>query len=328
MTRPSDFLVALNDLVVLRIDGEDAASFLHSQLSNDIAGMGPRDARLAAYCNPKGRMLGNLIAWRETAEPDAAFLAIVKADVAETMANRLKMFVLRAKVRFESTALKVYGMSRTLEANHTAEAGTGLSPAANEAWLVEREAAFTRISAPAMEGGPARWWVVGADDAESMAATTGLRSTDAATWRAQDIQAGLGWVEQANVERFIPQSLNYDLIGGVSFTKGCYPGQEVVARAHFRGAVKRRAVPARCLLPTELSLEAGADIFDAQRPAAAAGRIINATPDTPGAVGAMGWALLMEVNLADIGRADFRAHSPEGPAVQLSALPYPLEVKE
>lgn len=324
MTQAMDFIVHLNDLAVLRIDGEDADSFLHTQLSNDISGMGADDARLAAYCTPKGRMLGSLVAWRETAEAGSPLLAIVKADLLEPLLKRLRMFVLRAKVRFEVTALKVHGVSM---APRAADAPQAPWPAPAGPWQVHREARAARISAPAVVGGgPLRWWLVCPEDAEA-AALAGVPSRqNADAWRAQDVEAGLGWVEQANVELFIPQSLNYDLIGGVSFTKGCYPGQEVVARAHFRGTVKRRAVPGVCQAGTDSALHAGMDVFDAQRPRSPAGRIINATPaGTENGRQAGEWRVLMEISLTDIGHADFRVLSPEGPAIRLLPQPYPLD---
>ena len=312
-----DFLVHLDDLAVVRISGEDAAGFLHTQLSNDIAGMGPDDARLAAYCNPKGRMLGSLVLWRESPDAAAPLLALVKADLLEPLLKRLRMFVLRAKVRFDIAELEAWGAS------------TAAHPPAG-AWRVERREAFTLVSAPAAPGGPMRHWVIAAagTDAAALAGKLGLPPEDGGrAWHAQDVEAGLGWVEQANAELFIPQSLNYDLVGGVSFTKGCYPGQEIVARAHFRGTVKRRGVPGRCPA-SDAVLQAGADIFDANRPGSPAGRIINAALIGDTGERAGGWRLFMEVGLADIGRADFRAVSPEGPVISLLPPPYPLEVQE
>src|SRR5690606_29296162 len=129
MTQTSHFLTPLGHLAVLRIDGEDAAEFLHAQLSNDIAGASVAEARLAAYCNPKGRMLGSLVLWRETDQTDSAFLALVSADLVESLLKRLRMFVLRAKVRFEVSKLRAYGAYTAGTAGLTAP------------WQVQRSAA-------------------------------------------------------------------------------------------------------------------------------------------------------------------------------------------
>ena len=319
MTQIMDFLARLDDLAILRIEGQDATDFLHTQLSNDISGMSADEARLAAYCNPKGRMLGSLILWRETTDPGGPLLALAKADLVEPLLKRLRMFVLRAKVGFEVTPLKAYGAGfPTQSAN--AMAAT---------WRIRREGPVTRISAPGAPGGPVREWLIVPEetDTAALAARLDLRQCGAGTWHAHDIKAGLGWVEQANVELFIPQSLNYDLSGGVSFTKGCYPGQEVVARAHFRGTVKRRAIPGYCEVSADFMLHAGMDIFDARRPGPPAGRIVNAAAGNDEGQRPIGWHVFMEISLADIGQADFRVLSPEGPAIRLLALPYPLEVK-
>ncbi len=344
MTPNMDYLALLDDLAVLRIDGDDAVAFLHAQLSNDIGGMGPDDARLAAYCNPKGRMLGSLILWRENGEPGQPLLALVKADLVEPLLKRLRMFVLRAKVSLEITPRPIFGLSMASQpAVLAAGAGTPNTAASGEpiagpawsaesaAWTVNRDTAYTRISAPSGPDGRSRSWLVAAGNTDPAALPDelDLPLLGRETWYEEDIQAGLGWVEQANVELFIPQSLNYDLIGGVSFTKGCYPGQEIVARAHFRGAVKRRGIPGQCRLPAGTRLQAGMDVFDAQRPGSPAGRIINAacadrTTDGENSV----WQIFMEATLSDIGHADLRALSADGPAISLHALPYVLEMKE
>lgn len=337
-----DFLAHLDDLAVLRIEGPDTKGFLHAQLSNDISGLTDNEARLAAYCNPKGRMLGNLVIWNEAAEEGSPLLALVKADAADAMLKRLRMFVLRAKVSFELTTLKAFGASSATSAA-AAQANASLpaaaaGPAQEESaailrpenpWRVRRHGKYTLISAPSATTALARWWLV-ADEAfgaASWATEQGLTLREASSWQAQDIEAGLGWVEQANQELFIPQSLNYDLNGGVSFTKGCYPGQEVVARAHFRGAVKKRGVPGFCRLPEGRTLQAGMDVFDASRPNSPAGRIINAAVATTGAEAIRPWYLFMEINLGDIDQADFRAHSAEGETIRLLPLPYSLEAK-
>lgn len=331
MPQNMDFLAPLDDLAVLRISGDDAADFLHAQLSNDISGLGEHEARLAAYCNPKGRMLASLVLWRETPEAGSALLALVKADATEALLKRLRMFVLRAKVTIEATTLRVYGASLSAAAAARpvppAADGESLVLGAGTVWQLRRQDRQAFISAPAAANGPARWWVIDAphDKAATLAESLGLEMRNAAAWRTQDIEAGLGWVEQSNLELFIPQSLNYDLNGGVSFTKGCYPGQEIVARAHFRGTVKRRGVPGHCHLPEHFTLSAGMDIFDARKPEAPAGRIINAAGSAELNAASRTWHVFVEINLAELDEADFRVVSAEGPAISLLPLPYSLE---
>ncbi|HLT99993.1 MAG TPA: folate-binding protein [Burkholderiaceae bacterium] len=338
MTQTVDFLAPLDDFVVLRIHGQDARAFLHAQLSNDISGMGLNEARLAAYCTPKGRMLGSMVIWAETEDKGSPLLALLRSDIVEPLLKRLRMFVLRSKVTFEPSPLQAFGASSASSAatthtpapeasEDTNSAALTLEPA--PAWQLRRCGTYTLVSAPSASANLARWWVIPQDeqDITSIAGALGLNQGNAAVWRAQDIEAGLGWVEEANQELFIPQSLNFDLNGGVSFTKGCYPGQEVVARAHFRGAVKRRAVPGYCRLPSGVELKAGMDVFDAGRPGSPAGRIINAVKIPDDTSDLSQWYIFMEINLGDLDQVDFRANSAEGSAIKLLALPYSLDAK-
>lgn len=335
MTQTTNFLASLGDFAVLRVQGQDARTFLHSQLSNDISRLGCNEARLAAYCTPKGRMLGSMMLWQEKEEEGSPLLALIRNDVLEPLLKRLRMFVLRSKVSFEVTELQAFGASvagSSVQAatadQHTAQsepvAAPSLSPA--PAWQVRRGQLCTLVSAPSANAALGRWWVIPheASDADQLTEILGLPWRPEGVWQAQDIEAGLGWVELANQEMFIPQSLNFDLNGGVSFTKGCYPGQEVVARAHFRGSVKRRAVAAYCHLPKETELKAGMDVFDAGRPGSPAGRIVNAAR-LPGDSDLVQWYVFMEINLADLDQVDFRAVSSEGPAIKALPLPYALE---
>lgn len=333
MNQTMDFLAPLDDLAVLRIAGDDARAFLHAQLSNDIEGMSANDARLAAYCSPKGRMLGSLVIWAESHAADSPLLALVKADIVEALTRRLRMFILRSKVSIELSALKAYGASSATSAAASSavvpanEAAADLAPA--PAWQVRRAGTHTLVSAPTANTALARWWVIADSDQSipELASLLGLEARPAAVWQAQEIEAGLGWVEAANQELFIPQSLNFDLNGGVSFTKGCYPGQEVVARAHFRGTVKRRAVPGYCRLPVDGALAPGEDIFDASRPASPAGRVINAVILEDEDVDLRQCYVFMEINVGDLDQADFRALSAQGPALRVLPLPYALESK-
>lgn len=329
MTDILHFLAPLDELAVIRIGGEDAPAFLHSQLSNDIAGIGGSDARLAAYCTPKGRMLASLVVWRETTDASSPLLAMVRADLAEALVKRLRMFVLRARVHFETAALRVFGACRPQDAGageEEMESAAGPVP-----WRVKRDGDLAFLSAPASAAGARRMWIVALrdTDAVALAKRVQLPLGSAVRWQAQDIAAGLGWVEQGNMELFIPQSLNYDLVGGVSFSKGCYPGQEVVARTHFRGSVKRRAFPATAVLPAGVVLKPGDDVYDALRPEVPVGRIINvalgASDEGDPGRAQQPAHLLMELALADVGRADFRVVSAQGPAVSLTAPPYSLE---
>ncbi|UYO95380.1 YgfZ/GcvT domain-containing protein [Pollutimonas sp. M17] len=314
------FVATLSDLAVIEVTGADAVDFLHGQLTHDVQGLEPGQARLAGYCTAKGRLLGSMVIWRQTGTQDPAVLALVKADIAEALVKRLSMFVLRAKARLRLTDYRVLGLALDGDSplSGTDPAGALSAPLASALpWTVVDDAAGTWIAAPSTDPGLRRWWFV----ARQPDPQAGASRDDNGRWQAGDILAGLPWVQAATQDLFIPQTLNLDLIDGVSFTKGCYPGQEVVARSHYRGMVKRRMAGGLIAPADGLNAEALAatDTFDARRPDNPCGRIVNAALDQAG------MRVLMEVQLADLDGADFRLGQADGPAIRLEPLPYGIE---
>lgn len=307
------FAVPLADLAVVRATGADAAEFLHGQLTQDIAGLPPGQARLAAYCTPKGRLLGTVVIWRDPAQAED-LLALVKADVAQALVKRLSMFVLRAKAKLDIVPATVLGVSLPAQPSG-APAGPLLPPGPAEPWSVLQTGQGTWISAPSANEDLQRWWLLAQNDSLSQGDASGALSA----WQAADVAAGLPWTESATQDLFIPQTLNLDLIGGVNFTKGCYPGQEIVARSHYRGTVKRRMAYGIADSADPAAAAAGSDIYDAARPESPSGRVINA------AVHDGRTHLLLEVHLADMGTAEYRLGSVEGAPIALHPLPYHID---
>ncbi len=302
MTQP----VVLNDLVVIHVSGQDATEFLQSQLTQDLDIPGQDKAALAAYCTPKGRVLASMVIIPASAAENG-WLLVTRADNADTLISRLRMFVLRAKVEISLTDLHVTGHKQAM-------ADTPATPA----WQAHHGDAVYSITLPSSDATASkRWWTLSADKPQ-----TAMDSNEARqAWWADDIAAGLPWVQQDNREVYLAQTLNLDLLEAVSFTKGCYPGQEVVARSHYRGVIKRRAAygtaPIQDIEQGHVLI--GKDIFDAQRPKNPCGRIINA------AITNNTLHVLMETQLADLeNKADFRLGSPEGAAITVQLLPYPL----
>ncbi|MBV6303583.1 folate-binding protein [Candidimonas humi] len=343
------FCARLRDLALIEIAGADAVSFMHGQLTQDVAGLPAGQAALAGYCTPKGRLLATMVLWHAPAGTEApALYALVKADIAQALVKRLSMYVLRAKAKLRLLDAPIAGLAPRTDDNplplpdagSTRQAalppGAALAelPADPQAWTLVSTGAGVFIAAPKAPGCGPRWWWIGAaaapggadaNRAQGEAAaddgTTADTGTDAQAeaWRALDIAAGLPWVSAATQDLFIPQTLNLDLIGGVNFTKGCYPGQEIVARSHYRGTVKRRmaggvidaAIPAAAQL-------AGRDTYDAGRPDSPSGRVIDA------AASAGKTMLLMEVQLGDLAGAAYRLGAADGPEIALQALPYEI----
>ncbi|ROT45314.1 folate-binding protein YgfZ [Pusillimonas sp. NJUB218] len=321
MTETSCTTTVLADFAVIEAVGDDTAGFLQGQLSNDIAGLTPGHACLAAYCTPKGRMLASMVVWQVANAQAPTYRALIRNDIAPAIVKRLSMFVLRAKVKLSLLPAMVQGVScATPDAVPPAAAAAAASwPKQPAPYTVVETMAGAFIAAPCANPGQARWWHI--DTTNSASASEGADSAATSAWHAADIAAGLPWVELATQDMFIPQTLNFDLIGGVSFTKGCYPGQEVVARSHYRGTVKRRmarGVVALDSASTVPGIAPGTDTFHAGAPDSPVGRIVNAVVVNNQA------HVLLEVQLADVGQADLRVGTANGPAIVLQDLPYAI----
>jgi hypothetical protein len=205
--------IALPDFGAVRITGSDGVRFLQGQLSNDVQLLSSEHSLLAGYHNPQGRTIALLHLVRTGPEE---ILAILPRELAARVAARLAKFILRAKVAIQdvSDSVRIDGL--------VAQADS--PPAAGVA-----SATLVRLAKESH-----RWLAIQAADAVNP--TSGDRSR----WRWMDIAAGLPQVYAATSEEFVAQMLNLDALGAIAFDKGCYTGQEVIARAHYRGRVKRR----------------------------------------------------------------------------------------
>lgn len=218
---------ALDCLGLLRVRGADVVPFLQGQLSNDLAQLSAGRALLAGYHNPQGRTIA-VLRLIENAPGDV--LAILPRELAAAVAARLMKFILRSKVKLadESHAWVIHGLTAG-----PADAAALAVPETVHAVTRRDAALFVRIGAE-----PARTLVV--QPRESAAALTGFESAPEALWHAGSIAAAEPQVFAATSEEFVAQMLNLDVLGAIAFDKGCYTGQEVIARAHYRGRVKRR----------------------------------------------------------------------------------------
>lgn len=205
---------------VVRVSGEDRQTFLHGQLSNDINHLQTGQACYATYNTPKGRVIANMIVVNRGGD----LLLIMAQDLLEATVKRLRMFVLRAKAVFE--ILEDYAVGAELEAS--AEPLAAQEP--NLAFATQQDSdGICSIALP--HGGILR-----------IAPETALPPYDAAAesaWRLHEIRSGYPWICAATKETAVAQMLNQHIIGGVHFKKGCYPGQKIIARAQYRGQVKR-----------------------------------------------------------------------------------------
>lgn len=293
----------LGYLGCIRVAGPEAAAFLHAQLTNDVISMPPGRARLAGYCSAKGRLFASFVVWKSTADE---VLLICSADLLETTLKRLSMFVLRSKCRLSdaSAEFEFFGL-----AGADAKLQLGDLPV----WGRVDAAGATLIRLPSLSGQMLALAVVSANAANTLPDGAPLAESN---WRWLVLLAGLPTIEAATRELFVPQMVNLDLLGGVDFQKGCYPGQEVVARSHYRGTLKRRMFLFDCDVPAA----AGAEIFARQDPGQPAGVVVNAAQQP----GASGCTLLAEVKLAAYAGDDLCLGNAPGVPLRRRPLPYPV----
>jgi folate-binding protein YgfZ len=287
---------------LIRAQGDDAASFLHSQLTNDFSLLGSGEARLAGYCSAKGRLLASFIGWKRSSDD---ILLACSADLLAATQKRLSMFVLRAKCKLsDATAQwRLLGL-----AGPSAQAWLG-SAAPAQVWGKSTHAGGDVVRLPDAAGVPRYLWAAPADTP-----APALPALPDEAWRWGEVKSGVARIEAATVDQFVPQMLNYEVLGGVDFKKGCYPGQEVVARSQYRGTVKRRSF----LFSSAAPLQAGQEVFHDADPSQPAGRVVNA---------ADGLALV-ELKLAALDGGTVHAGAAAGPALVREELPYSLPVAD
>ena len=295
-------LVPLTHLGTIDSRGEEAKSFLHNQLTSDINHLADGQAQHSAWCTAKGRMLASFLIWRR----DGAYRLALAAELEEAILKRLQMYVLRAKAKNTDASADFALLGLAGPQAEAALAGAGLAvpgepltTALTDDFNVVRLAAQRFIiEAPAAQA---------ADLWRRLAGSATQAGTP--VWRWLDIQAGLPVVCGATKEEFVPQMADFEKIGGVSFHKGCYPGQEIVARTQYLGKVKRHLYR----LSSPQATVAGADLFSPGNPDQACGKVVSVAPAPAG--GFVGLAVVQS-NFAE----DVRLESREGPTIQVSAV--------
>ena len=309
----TNFVAPLTHLGLMSASGDDAATFLHNQLTNDVEKLGLSEARLAGYCTPKGRLLATMLIWKS---PEAIFLQLPR-EIQATVQKRLQMFILRAKAKLTdaSDAAVALGLAGPAAA------------AALSAWFPDLPAApygvrhadaGTLIRLPDADEAPRFQWIAAPDTAQQAwpQLLQTLQPAGAAAWRLLDIRAAVPTVVQATQEQFVPQMINFEVLGGVNFRKGCYPGQEIVARSQYLGKLKRRMLPA---VVAQAGVSPGAEVYASSDPAQPCGQIVNA--ETSGEQ----THCLVELKTAVLEEgASIHLGSADGPLLQIGALPYAL----
>lgn len=301
MTYPLNGITPLSHLGVIRVEGEDAAKFLHGQLTQDFALLGMDQARLAAFLSAKGRMQASFIGFKRSA---TEVLLVCSRDLLPATLKRLSMFVLRAKAKLTDATgdFALYGIA--------GDAINAVAGSAQPAWAKADLGTATVVHLYPANGTPRALWVAPAT--EPAPAGTAL---DATLWLWSEVISGVATLTTPVVEAFVPQMLNYESVGGVNFKKGCYPGQEVVARSQFRGTLKRRAYIAHAAAEVAV----GAEVFSTSDLEQPCGTVVQVAA-APGG----GFDTIVSLQISAAQEGALQVGAAGGVALSLLPLPYPL----
>ena len=291
----------LAHLGVIRVEGVDAASFLQSQLTQDFMSLGPSQARLAAYCSAKGRMLASFYGFKRN---QTEIVLVCSRDLLADTIKRLSMFVLRAKVRLTDATddFALFGL-----AGDAIESIAGVDC---PAWSRLDIGHGSAVVLPVADGVQRALWV-----GATAEVPPGAVALSQQAWAWGEVRSGVAMINASIVEAFVPQMLNYESIGGVSFKKGCYPGQEVVARSQFRGTLKRRAF----LAHAEVRMQPGDEVFQSGDDTQPCGTVAQAAASPVG-----GFDAIVSMQIAAAESGSVHLTTVDGPTLTIAPPPYPL----
>jgi folate-binding protein YgfZ len=306
--RSGTVMAPLADFGLIRATGEEAASFLHNLLTNDVKNIAPDAVRFAGLCTAKGRLIASFHIWHDRNDD---LLLMLSADILPGILKKLSMYVLRSKVKLTDVSDE--------------QVLIGVAGPAAEAALLELGGSVPfPLQAVPFDGGQAirldeRRLVLAVDTAKAAAVWEKLaakaRPVGVAAWRWLEIAAGQPRVVAATQEAFVPQMANFETpaVGGVSFTKGCYPGQEVVARAQYLGKVKRRMYRAHA----ESSIVPGTHVYAPETGDQHCGEVAAVAPSPDG-----GYDTLVVVQASCAEGGQVHVGAIDGPRLAFADLPY------
>jgi len=307
-----EVLVDLSGLALIRATGPDAQAFLQGQLSNDIRLVEATHTQLSSYNTPKGRMLAVFRIFRRGDD----YLLQLPSELADDVLKRLRMFVLRSRValdradadlaRFGLSGQKIVEIVKPLIGKPPIQPGECVT--IDDATVLAMPGPATRLEVVAPIDKASALW---------RALAPHCRPVSTVVWRWLDIEAGIPNVLPGTVEEFVPQMANLEVVGGVNFKKGCYPGQEIVARMQYLGQLKQRMY--RAVVDTADCPRPGDKLFTEEHGEQAAGTVVDAQPAPNG-----GCDLLAVIRLVDGLGTAVHLGSPHGPTLGFRPLPYPI----
>jgi folate-binding protein YgfZ len=309
--RDGSVLCDLGQFGILKLSGDDAQSFLQNMCSSDIKAVTPGQAQLSSLNTPKGRVIATLLVWQNGTD---YFLQLPQALLAP-IHKKLTMYVLRAKVKIEdvSTQQVCIGIAGT-QAAVLLQAHIGELPQGPLGVTQHANASIMRIGAERFqidttpEHAALLWQKLSAQ----------ARTVGSSCWDWLNIRAGIPVVLPATQEQFVLLMLNLDVLGGVSFKKGCYPGQEIVARVHHLGKLKQRTYLAH--IDSDLAPQANDPLYSDDYAGQSSGNILNAAPAPQG-----GYDVLATLHVGTVQEArSVHWNTPDGATLEFQALPYSL----
>ena len=299
----------LSHNALLEVTGDDATQFLHAQFTNDVEALPEGAAQWNGWCSAKGRLLATFLLVRRA----EGYLLMLPAEIAPAIAKRLGMFVLRSKVKIQDASARLERLgfagkkASVIVARHW-----GHSPEPMR--LLEQDGTVC------VAVDDQRFVILAPSEAaqkvfDTLAENATPAGADAWDWTS--IRAGIPTITAATQEAFVPQMANFELVGGVSFKKGCYPGQEIVARTQYRGILKRRMALGH--VASGAAPAPGDGVYSATFGDQAAGEIVNVAPAPEGGVD-----FLVVAQIEGLRNRDLRLDSPQGRPIEIRSHP-PIE---
>jgi len=301
-------LIPILERGVIRVSGEESAAFLQNLLTNDVKQLAADGAQHNGLCSPKGRLFATFLVWRDGVD----YLLQTERELLPALQKKLSMYVLRAKVKISDVSDETLLLGI---------AGAGAVAALTQSNITAPERLMTTVNFPqghVIRIDAQRYQLAVKAEAVGevwQALRAHAQAASGAVWRWLEITAGIPRISAATQEQFVPQMVNFELIGGVNFKKGCYPGQEIVARTQYLGKLKRRMYLAH--LNSEAMPVAGAPLYAPDLPDQACGMVVDAAA-APGG----GYDLLAVVQMSNVEAGKVHAGEPNGAQLEFRPLPY------
>jgi len=308
-------LADLSKYRLIRVSGDDANSFLQGQLSNDINQVTQNHSQMSVYCSPKGRAMALFRVFNF----DNAYFLSLPSDIAETTLKRLKMFIMRSDVTMDDVTDDYFHFGIAgKDATSSIKTALKLTELPSE---TDGSSTTNGINLQKLAGNPDRFELIGPFD-QAIHLWNELKincqPVGLSAWNLQRINAGIPEIHRNSVEAFVPQMLNLQLINTINFQKGCYPGQEIVARTKYLGKLKKRLYLAE--IPSADNIEIGTDIYQSGDNAQSVGKVVLAEANSTETT-----RVLAVLRIATAESETLYLGKKEGPSLKLLEMPYNLD---